>query len=124
MFKNNIFSLFGTIDDKTIIDKINVSYSPSKTSFEKVASSIKNLILFRAKKLNTMYKNEKEKMFYEFYMNTKFNNLDTLFNFDIIKIIPMNDDNHISWIFNENMTDFLGNYCTKLFESHEIASII
>ena len=77
---------------------------------------MKNIVLFRATKVNPNYKTEFEKKFYKYYVGTECNNLDIVIDRKFFKMINMEQDDHLSWIHNEEQTTALSNFVLSLFK--------
>lgn len=89
------------IGETDIIDRINYLYSPKKEDMRSVVSNTNNIVLFKAEKLNNSYNSDDQLLLYKYYMNSDFNNLDTLIDPKSIQLFHLVNDTHVSWVNNE-----------------------
>lgn len=117
---NNLFSIDSYLDitkavtdleipkESEVIDVINHKYQKSATDFETVCSNTRNnIVLFRAALLNEMHKTVDQRRLYEYYQNTKYNNLDSLIPIQRIEVIELEKHTHNSWAKDKVVVNYI-----------------
>lgn len=84
-----------------ILDPINYYYAPKKDALEKLSNTLSNIVLFKATKVNDIVNKKHQKLLFDFYMKSPYNNLDRLIPPNKIYLIKFMQDTHHSWVKNE-----------------------
>uniref|UniRef100_A0A914XN27 oleoyl-[acyl-carrier-protein] hydrolase n=1 Tax=Plectus sambesii TaxID=2011161 RepID=A0A914XN27_9BILA len=102
-------------DEVDIIDRINYFYSPKEADMKQLVSNTRNIVLFKAAKLNDTYRSDNQLLLFDYYMKSDFNNLDTLMDPQSIQLFHLADDTHASWVKNEHqVTSMCNSISSKL----------
>uniref|UniRef100_A0A914WMB5 oleoyl-[acyl-carrier-protein] hydrolase n=1 Tax=Plectus sambesii TaxID=2011161 RepID=A0A914WMB5_9BILA len=108
-------SAINQADEVDIIDRINYFYSPKAADMKQLVSNTRNIVLFKAAKLNDTYRSDNQLLLFDYYMKSDFNNLDTLMDPQSIKLFHLADDTHASWVKNERqVTSMCNSISSKL----------
>lgn len=87
--------------EEDIIEPIHYRYTPSSADLARVAANTSNIVLFRAQKMNDIYRSEHQRVLYDHYMKSEFNRLDVLVDRGCIRLITLLGDTHFSWVKSE-----------------------
>lgn len=96
-------------DNTEVIDRINHKYTPTEGDFEYMCTKTKNIVLFKATLLNEMYKSRDQLRLYEYYMNTSFNNLDSVIPSHFITTVELERHTHNTWAKNNKQVILISN---------------
>ena len=107
------------LGDAEILDRIHHIYWPNPASFQHLAACTDRIVLFKATRTNDKYQSNDQRLLYEYYHRTQFNDLDTLLpSLLSIHLVPLVGDTHFSWATNPRQVaqmcsvikDILANY--------------
>ncbi|KAK2763730.1 NRPS [Arachnomyces sp. PD_36] len=87
--------------EEDIIEPIHYRYTPSTTDLASVVGNTSSIVLFRAQKMNDIYRSEHQRILYDYYMKSEYNSLDRLVGREAIKLVTLLGDTHFSWVKNE-----------------------
>ena len=90
------------------IDPINFRYRPNPTDLECCLASRPNVVLFKATKPPSQCLGENQHRIFEYYSQSQFNNLETLFPETSIHVETLLNETHFSWIHNEASVAAIG----------------
>lgn len=86
---------------RDILDPINYHYNPNIDDLKKLRTATNNVLLFKAAKPNNVFNKESQKLLFDYYHRSYFNNLDRLLPPEGISLEILHDDTHHSWVQNE-----------------------
>ena len=89
-------------ENENIIERINYLYCPSTEDMKLLTKKTRMIVLFKASKGNDVYSSEPQRILYEYYKHTTYNELDKLVGSHNINVQYMKEDTHWSWVKNEN----------------------
>lgn len=93
----------GLGEEQVVIDIVNYRYDPSRQSMENLVAATDQLVLFKAMTMNESYDNEKQRLLYQYYHESKWNNLETLIDIEQIDLQPLQGESHVSWVENQDL---------------------
>ncbi|KAJ6643677.1 N-(5-amino-5-carboxypentanoyl)-L-cysteinyl-D-valine synthase [Pseudolycoriella hygida] len=81
-------------EDNDIIDRINFKYIRTVSHFQSMSSKTRNIVLFKAALLNETHKSNEQRRLYEYYQNSRFNNLNNLISDQLIQVVELERHSH------------------------------
>lgn len=93
----------GLRDIATVIDPINDRYTPTAADLEQLRACTSTIVLFKAMKLDEQFKGGTQLQFFEYYMRSAYNNLETLIPHESFSVELLPKDTHFSWVFNTSL---------------------
>ncbi|MDK1288212.1 non-ribosomal peptide synthetase [Pseudoalteromonas umbrosa] len=93
----------GLGEEQAVIDIVNYRYSPSRQSMDNLVEAAEQIVLFKAMTMNDGYDNDKQRLLYEYYQKSKWNNLETMLDIENVDLIPLHGENHVSWVNNQKL---------------------
>lgn len=85
-----------------ILDPINYYFCPTNSDLQQMLTKTRNIVLFKAVKENTDYRNEEQQRLFDYYAQSKCNNLDTLLPISSLSVELLQEDSHHSWVRNKD----------------------
>lgn len=91
----------GLEGEEDIIEPIHYQYTKTRADLARAVANTGNIVLFRAQKVNDVYRSEQQRILYEHYVKSEFNHLDVLVGRERIELVTLLGDTHFSWVKNE-----------------------
>lgn len=95
----------GLPKEKYVIDRINYAYTPGESCLKNFVENSNKIALFKATRINEKYDSDPQFLLYEYYRNSKYNNLDTLIDPGSWNLLYLDSESHNSWVHNKSQVD-------------------
>jgi len=108
---DSFFNVEKAVDDLRLpmqansLDPINRRYKPNEQALKELASSVDNIVLFKAIKPIDDLALEDQRRIFGYYANSTSNNLDTLLPPSTFSLEILGDNSHFSWIHDKATVD-------------------